>query len=264
MSKNPIATPIVSVVASQGMNRDILDNHPDLYVKQTRKGWLMELCLGCDANTEFKIATLQNQHENILYATEDTSCCIRMLCGSLRPFTITVSEGNQKGGKVHSLHDRPCAWPLACCKCCCFQELIVKAANGAPIGKIVEDQWVCVPSFKVVDADEALQYNLHQPTCCCGMCVDLCAEGCCSCRIPFNIYEPGKHAAGQEVGQVVKVWSGLATEVFTDADKFELRFPANADAQTKTRLLGATFLINQLFFEGKKGDDGPSGSGGMY
>ena len=90
------------------------------------------------------------------------------------------------------------------------------------------------------------------------MCVDVCSEGCCSCRIPFNIYEPGKHAAGQEVGQVVKTWAGLATEVFTDADKFELRFPANADAQTKTRLLGATFLLNQLFFE-ERGSGGGSG-----
>jgi hypothetical protein len=223
-------------------------------VKQTTKGWLMELCLGCDANTEFKIATMQNKKEDIMYATEDTSCCIRACCGSSRPFVITVSEGGQKGGKVHSLYDRPCAFPLASAKCCCFQQIEVKAANGAPIGMVIEDCWYCVPSFRVEDVDRALQYNLHQPTCCCGMCVDCCSEGCCNWRVPFNIYEPGKHAKGEEVGQVVKAYSGIGEELFTDADKFELRFPPNADAQTKSRLLGATFLINQIFFENSGGE----------
>eukprot|EP00598_Pedospumella_elongata_P005345 CAMPEP_0184980898 /NCGR_PEP_ID=MMETSP1098-20130426/10767_1 /TAXON_ID=89044 /ORGANISM="Spumella elongata, Strain CCAP 955/1" /LENGTH=257 /DNA_ID=CAMNT_0027504399 /DNA_START=32 /DNA_END=805 /DNA_ORIENTATION=+ len=255
MSKNPIVT----AVAVQAMDRDLLDNHPNLFVKQTRKGWLMELCLGCDANTEFKIATMENMNQNIMYATEDTSCCIRMFCGALRPFTITVSEGGEKGGKVHSHHERPFACPLANCKCCCFQEIEVKTATGAPIGKVLEDQWFCVPSFKILDANQTLQYNVHQPTCCGGCCVDICAEGCCSCRIPFHIYEPGKHTKGEEVGQVVKIWSGLGKEMFTDADNFELRFPPNADAHTKTRLLGATFLINQLFFEGQGSSNGGNG-----
>lgn len=249
MSANPLTmTPVVA----SGMDRNILDSQPNLFVKQTRKGWLMELCLGCDANTEFKIATMENQQQDILYATENTSCCIRMLCGSLREFKITVSEG--KGGKLHSTHERPCACPMGNCKCCCFQELKVLDAAGIPIGGIIEDTWYCVPSFKVVNADQTTQYMMHQPTCCGGMCVDICAEGCCSCRIPFHFYIPGQQDKGQEVGQVVKVWSGLGTELFTDADKFELRFPNGADAATKTRLLGATFLVNQLFFENKGGE----------
>ena len=79
--------------------------------------------------------------------------------------------------------------------------------------------------------------------------MNFCYTGCCSCRIPFHVYEPGK---GQEVGSIVKVWGGLGSEVFTDADRFEVKFPAGADGSTKARLLGMTFMLNQLFFEQQK------------
>lgn len=246
------------------MQRDFLENHPDLLVKQTRKGWLMELCCGCDANTEFKIATLDDPDNDILYATENTSCCIRVICGPLRPFTITVSEGAVSGGKTHSLHKRRRACPPFCCKCCCFQQIETKDPKGISIGNVIENMWCCVPSFTVFDVNQNEQYIIQQPTCCGGCCVNCCAEGFCSCRVPFYIYEPGQHVAGQEVGKVVKIWSGLLNELFTDADKFELRFPTNADGHNKTRLLSATFLINQLFFENQSssGGDGSGGNGG--
>lgn len=219
--------------------RDFLDKHPNLFVKQTRKGWLTELCCGCDANTEFKIATLDDQNHDILYATENTSCCIRVCCEPLRPFTITVTEGGVSGGKLHSVHERPFTCPLACGKCCCFQEIETKNLTGAVVGRVVEDSWCCVPSFKVLDMHQNVQYSVRQPTCCGGCCVNCCAEGFCSCRFPFYFYEPGKHTAGEEVGKVVKVWSGIINEIFTDADKFELRFPVNADAHCGGPSLGA-------------------------
>jgi hypothetical protein len=241
-----------SPVASQTMNRGFLDE-PNLCVKQTRKGALQEF-FGCDANTEFKIATMTNQQHDIYYATEDTSFCIRLFCKGCRPFTITVSDGGAPGGKVHAIYDRPFRCPLGSAKCCCFQELSLKSPEGAAMGAVEEDCWFCVPSFKVMKDEHVLQYNIHQPTCCGGCCVDVCAEGCCSCRVPFHIYAPGDHEKGKEVGKITKIWGGLAKEVFTDADTFELQFPNDADQATKARLLGATFLINQLFFENSGGE----------
>jgi hypothetical protein len=239
-----------NVVGSQGMN--VLDQHPNLFVKQTRKGWLQE-CLGCSANTEFKIATMQNPNNDVMYAIENSGCCVRFFCGIMRPFTLTVSEGGQPGGKVHSFHERPFALPLGSCKCCCFQQVVAKDGNGAVIGSIQEDFYMCVPSFKVlsgsIPGQGVHQYNMHMPTCCGGMCVDMCSQGCCSCRLPFHIYLPGKENNGEQVGEIVKVWSGAKKELTSDADNFELHFPGNVDAATKTRLLSATFLINQLFFE---------------
>jgi hypothetical protein len=238
-------------VSSQVMNRGFLDE-PDLFVKQTRKGWFQE-CLGCDANTEFKIATMADQKKDIYYATEDTSFCIRLICKGSRPFTMTVSEGGSAGGKVHAIYDRPFRCHAQPCKCCCYQELALKSPEGNPLGKVEEDCWYCVPSFKVMSDDTFVQYNIHQPTCCGGMCVDMCAEGCCSCRVPFHIYPIGHHEKGQEVGKITKVWGGLGKEILTDADSFELHFPNGVDQVTKARLLGATFMINQLFFENSGG-----------
>ena len=56
-----------------------------------------------------------------------------------------------------------------------------------------------------------------------GMCVNICAEGLCNCRIPFYIFPPDAGSTKEEkIGNITKIWAGLGTEVFTDADKFEV------------------------------------------
>lgn len=55
--------------------------------------------------------------------------------------------------------------------------------------------------------------------------------------------------SGERVGRITKVWSGAVKETFTDADHFETDFPLTATAAAKARLLGAVFLLNQVFFE---------------
>mmetsp|Transcript_29307 Transcript_29307/g.66496 ORF Transcript_29307/g.66496 Transcript_29307/m.66496 type:complete len:252 (+) Transcript_29307:56-811(+) len=236
---------------AQTMDRGFLSGNSNLFVKQTRKGCFQEM-MGCEANTEFKIATLDAKKTDIYYATEDTTCCMRFFCTNNRPWTITVSDGGSKGGKVLATAERPFRCPLGPCKCCCLQEVVVKDGGGALTGSLTEDCWVCVPSLKMKDAAGAHKYNFVQPTCCGGMCVNVCAEGCCPCRIPFYIFPPGQSTKGQEKGRVVKVFGGLATELFTDADKFEVLFPDGEDSATKTTLLGGVFLLNQLFFESDK------------
>lgn len=48
---------------------------------------------------------------------------------------------------------------------------------------------------------------------------------------------------GAEVGKITKQWSGLAREMFTDADHFGISFPMDLDVKVKATLLGACFLI---------------------
>lgn len=48
---------------------------------------------------------------------------------------------------------------------------------------------------------------------------------------------------GDEVGKISKQWSGLAREMFTDADFFGINFPMDLDARMKAVMLGACFLI---------------------
>lgn len=228
-----------------------LGNQKNLFVKQTKKGWIQE-CFGCDANTEFKIATMDERENDIFYAVENTSCCIRFWCQNARPYEINLWSGSNQEGAQIGKFIRPFRCALGPQKCCCHQEIIAESASGSKLGSVVENYWICLPTFDVKDANNQLKYMLHYPTCCMGMCVNCCAEGCCSCRIPFYIYTPGKGEEKKQVGKIVKVWGGLTQEFLTDADKFELEYPPDADASTKTTLLGATFFLNTLFFERQK------------
>ena len=136
-------------------------------------------------------------------------------------------------------------------KCCCFQEVQVKDAAGQNIGLIKELQWTpCVPKYGIFNATGDVQTHvLHQPTCCGGICPNYCAEGLCTCRIPFYIYEALKDEEGSQVSSITKVWSGMGKELFTDADTFEVTSPSAADGTTKASIMGACFLLNQIYFE---------------
>lgn len=48
---------------------------------------------------------------------------------------------------------------------------------------------------------------------------------------------------GDEVGKISKQWSGIAREMFTDADFFGISFPMDLDVRMKAVMLGACFLI---------------------
>lgn len=232
------------------MDESVFLNFPNLWAKQTRRGCIQELC-GCEAETEFRIATKENPHQDIFYAIEHSSCCMRTFCPTIRPFDMTVSLGGQRGGqellKIH--RDVKCA--PGPCKCCCYQEVDVSSsASSKQLGVVREDFYCCIPTYKVMTPEGNTQYKIHQPTCVGGMCVDIFAEGVCNCRIPFYAFEPGaKGEKGEEKGSIVKVWSGLSKELFTDADNFEVDFPIGSDAATRSRFFAALFLLNQLYFE---------------
>jgi hypothetical protein len=73
-------------------------------------------------------------------------------------------------------------------KCCCFQS-IAPIDNGIMLGNFTETFYWCVPTYKVTDRNQVHKYNVHMPTCCGGLCIDICVNGMCTFTpIPFNIY----------------------------------------------------------------------------
>eukprot|EP00287_Rhodomonas_sp_CCMP768_P003522 CAMPEP_0196732952 /NCGR_PEP_ID=MMETSP1091-20130531/12197_1 /TAXON_ID=302021 /ORGANISM="Rhodomonas sp., Strain CCMP768" /LENGTH=257 /DNA_ID=CAMNT_0042076287 /DNA_START=59 /DNA_END=832 /DNA_ORIENTATION=- len=234
-------------VTVNSMSAKALETHDGLFFKQTRRGWFQE-CFGCEAKTEFDIATIENKEHNVFYAIEDTDCCIRCICGPCRPFEMNLHEQNGDGPLMARFY-RPLRCAAAPCKCCCFQELQVRDAQGNEAGATVETCYNCVPQYNILRPDGSVEYKLSQPTCCGGCCVNICAEGICNCRIPFYILAPEAGTGGKPTGRIVKVWSGLTNELFTDADHFEVAFPEGAGAESKARMVGALFLLNQLHFE---------------
>jgi hypothetical protein len=231
----------------------VLSTFSDIQVHQTKRSWFQEM-MGCEAVTEFRVNSIKTHKDDddVLYARENSPFFMRMFCARLHPWDMTLWRGADDSGDAVATYHRPLRTPLSPLKCCCYQQVHHADADGETIGDTIEDFYVCVPRFRVDDPKGNTEYIISSPTCMGGACVDYFAEGIFSCRIPFYVFPVGADpVAGEEVGKIVKVWGGIATEFLTDADTFELQFPRGCTAVNKTRLLGSVFLLNQLFFEGR-------------
>eukprot|EP00542_Grammatophora_oceanica_P013014 CAMPEP_0194031616 /NCGR_PEP_ID=MMETSP0009_2-20130614/4754_1 /TAXON_ID=210454 /ORGANISM="Grammatophora oceanica, Strain CCMP 410" /LENGTH=252 /DNA_ID=CAMNT_0038671825 /DNA_START=221 /DNA_END=979 /DNA_ORIENTATION=+ len=233
---------------------DALKSHVNgtdaMTIRQTRRGWLQE-CLGCEAKTEFKYFVGENE---IAHSLEDSDCCCRLWCSGIHPFTMQVKELNTEAEMISV--DRPCRCGIGSCKCCCYQEMTV-TSGGEELGLIKEDCYYCVPQFTITSADSNGLYKVHPPTCCGGCCVNCCAEGnpCCGrgcCKVPFHIFPADQEktdSGAEHIGKILKRPKSLGTELFTDADAFDVTFPSDATAAEKGLLMGGAIFINACFFE---------------
>lgn len=206
-----------------------------------------------NASKQFKITPKDSKDPVLLMLNEETGCCVRICCGPYRPWTISAKY--PESGKEFAVYNRPLRCLGGPLKCCCFQEMSV-TVHGEKIGGFKEACWCCIPTYTVFGQDSSPKYHIHMPTCCCGMCVNVCAGGCCSCKVPFYIYDAKEDVEGKEKGKIVKLWGGLVKELITEADTFTLEFPSDADAEMKATLVGATLMINQLYFENQDSSQG--------
>jgi hypothetical protein len=224
-----------------------LTGHTELVVKQLRKGWLQE-CLGCEAKSSFGVTDPSGSR--LFYIQEESSFCIRLCCASIRPWTTTLSLGDEAGGEPLVIYERPLRCNPGPVKCCCYQTVSARdARTGTHLGSVAETLYCCVPRLAVLDATGARTHYINQPTCCCGLCVsmfDVNGGGCC--KVPFYLYSADEASTTEPVGKIVKVWGGWSRELLTDADTFSMSAPGASSEQIAV-MVGATLLINELFFE---------------
>lgn len=230
-----------------------------IVVKQTRKGCFQQ-CLGCDPNQEFKITT-EAKHEakdkeHLFYAVEKTNCCLRFICGGMRPYTIDMHEGPTKESPVFMSVKRPFAMsmgrglmsPAFLCEYCCPQKVEFLDGEKKKFGKAQMDPcYCCNPSMTIYDEAGKAEFTVTQ---------DICGHLMqCKCkRIDFDIRKAGSKDI---TGTTSKLWGGWGKEIFTDADTFLSKWEAMAADLTpaqKARIAGTTFLINQMFFERDSGN----------
>ncbi|KAK9403009.1 phospholipid scramblase 1-like [Crotalus adamanteus] len=81
----------------------------------------------------------------VYFATEENNFCVRNCLGSLRPFTMVIS--NHVGQQVIHLV-RPFRCDGCCCPCC-LQELEIQAPPGLPVGYIQQLWHPCLPKFVI-------------------------------------------------------------------------------------------------------------------
>jgi hypothetical protein len=78
------------------------------------------------------------------------------------------------------------------------------------------------------------------------------SSGCC--KQSFRIYSPDLENTNGDapyLGMIMKKPKSIATELFTDADAFEVEFPKDATADQKGIIMGLGIFINSAFFEGE-------------
>ena len=62
----------------QQMGVSILNNYSNLFAKQTRKGCFQTL-LGCDAQTEFRVSTIDAVNHDVFYVLEESGLLLDLL-----------------------------------------------------------------------------------------------------------------------------------------------------------------------------------------
>lgn len=255
---------------------ELLAKHRGLYVHQWQYPCCsLKRCCTCEPKQNFRVFD-EHDNEILFNIEEETGCCLRCCCRDNRPWSMQMNTGDCQEGTTPLLQfERPLRCDAGAGKCCrcCQQEVKVFSANARGnadtfLGYVKEECWCCVPKFHIYDANGKPEYEIRQPTCCCGCCVrgqgcgcstqnaSLCACCCCRRKIPFYVYPEGTLADDWKpaCGEINKVWRGMWREL-NNEDAFECFFPQGAEPASKARLLAATLLINQVFFEGGDEDD---------
>jgi len=209
-------------------------------------------------------------------AREDPTCCVKWLCGGNRGWEMDLTQD----GVVLANYSRPMTCPLGCGKPCCYQEVTMKMPDGSPNGSVSETCWFCCsPQFNIIKPDGSVEFTIAPVDYTSGM--KLLMMGACEAkrggciRGEIGIYSN----SSVQVGKVVKgatsqhklpwldkaqLW-GQEQEEETEErrrglrhlreigiivfDRFDVSFPPEASTEARARLLGAVFLINQVFFE---------------
>jgi len=221
-----LAPPISAYVGPPGL--EYLSMVDQLIIKQKME--ILEAFTGFESANKYQV--MNSLGQDVFYAKEDTDCCTRQCCGPGRPFEMNILN-NQMQEVLHLVRPLRCQ---ACCFPCCLQELEVHSPPGTIIGTVEQEWSIFYPKFVIKDERGEPILRINGPFCGCECCSD----------VDFILTSV---ATEQEVGKISKQWSGLGKEIFTDADNFGINFPIDLDVKVKATLLGATFLIDFMYFE---------------
>jgi uncharacterized protein YxjI len=186
---------------------------------QQRKEW-GEIITGFETRNKYDI---MDSWGNQIFEAEEESGSIskvltRFLLTHLRPLRISIFS--QEGIELFVLK-RPFRF--------FFHELDISKPNGMVLGKVIRRFAIFCRIYGVLDRSGRETYQLFGPI-----------------LRPWTFIIKKND---QELGKIVKKWSGLAKEAFTTADNFGINFPKGLDADQKAIFLGAVFLIDFVHFE---------------
>uniref|UniRef100_A0A1I8GZG8 Phospholipid scramblase n=2 Tax=Macrostomum lignano TaxID=282301 RepID=A0A1I8GZG8_9PLAT len=212
------------------------DFHSSYRILIRQKIELLEIITSIETNNRYAICDSNGQP--VLMAEEDSSCCSRQCCRNDRPFVFNIIDLRGMP-QIRVARHYTYNW-CQCCSClgCCQDSIDVECPPGHPIGYVIQNGACCNISFNVYDANLQPVMFLRGPN-------------YCLCTCPGTVHTFSVMTADQtvELGKLRKTWGGLLKELLTDADNFELLVPPEMPDHHKGLLIGATLLIDFMFFE---------------
>lgn len=191
-----------------------------------------EILTGCEQENRF---TITGPAGDVIYwAKEHSTCLQRFLCGNVRSFDMTISD--QTTNEVIRLYR-----PLTCQGCCCSAlyphctQALTVSVNGETVGTVRERATWWNPVYHVFDSVGNQVLKIRGPWCHFALCDD----------VIFKVLDTD----GSSLASIAKKWKGCLRETLTDADNFEISFNEGLSTDTKVLVLGATFLIDMMYFE---------------
>ena len=200
-----------------------LARYTELVVRQEVEH--LEVFVGFETANRYSIHTPEGG--SAMYAAEESGALTRQFMGTHRPLTIRVVDSQ---GQPVLTASRKFYW--------FYSHLQVEDEAGSPVGSLKRQFAMMRRRFSLMDANASQIGQIDGG--------------------PFrrNTFA-AENAQGVELGRIVKQWSGLAREAFSDADTFQVQFSEQERSQEfRLMLLAAAFAIDLDFFEGK-GRNGP-------
>ncbi|XP_066476824.1 phospholipid scramblase 2-like isoform X2 [Tiliqua scincoides] len=202
---------------------------------------LMEMISGFESCNRYEVKNSVGQM--VYFAAEENDDFTLNCYGTLRPFTIKLFDSMNQ---VVMQLSRTFQCSICCCPCiCCLQELEVQAPPGTIIGYVKQKWHPCLPKFAIRNDTREDILKIEGP----------CVPCLCFQDIHFEV----KSLDGKStIGGITKQWTGLAREAATDASNFGIQFPLDLDIKMKALLLGSSFLLDFMYFEGQQNRRGRS------
>jgi len=175
----------------------------------------LEMWLGIEQRNHYTVRS--SDEMNLYFVEEESPFWVRFLLRAMRPLTLNFTYG----GPVLLRLRKPFRF--------FFDAAELFDAAGRKLGSIEREFSLIVRTYSVRDARGTEIYSI---------------SGAFWRPWTFKITR-----GGQDVAEIKKRWRGLLREALTDADKFEMTFPAGANPSQKALLMAAMFLIDLSQFE---------------
>ncbi|BFY97922.1 hypothetical protein BsWGS_00962 [Bradybaena similaris] len=191
---------------------------------------VVEVCLGWERNNRYSI--YNRNGEQVLYVYEAAQCYARQCYGSLREFTLIVTDNDDN--RLLYLQ-RPLRCSSRCFySCCCLQEMRVYKPPDVLLAEIRERWTGCIPEYQLETLEGSALFQLEGSWCHCR----------CCCSIKFVV----RNDSDVEVATIRKEWGGCK-ELIGACNDFTIEYLDGLLSSEKVAIFAAAFLLDFNYFE---------------